>query len=282
MNNLAEIINAEQFFTQHRAAEDYIDESGCLVCGHCHTRKQTRVELFGSIKYMPIACECRKAQFREEDAEREREEFRQRLERLRRDNITDEKYFDYTFANDNGKNAAKSRICRRYVEEWERMREENIGIIMSGNVGSGKTFMAGCIANALIDKCVEASITSFPTLLDKMSGFNKDNQGLLKSLQRYDLLVIDDLGVERETPMACEQVFTILDARYRSKKPLIVTTNLSLNQMENPKNLTFARIYSRILDEMCPIKLVFDGASQRAEKGKAKAELAKKILRGEV
>lgn len=280
MNNLAEIIDAEQFFAQHSATEDYIDESGCLVCGHCHTRKQTRTELFGTIKYMPVACECRKAQFREEDAEREREEFRQRLERLRRDNITDEKYFDYTFANDDGRFPDKSRVCRKYVENWEQMKAENIGILLSGEVGNGKTFLAGCIANALIDKCVEVSITSFSTLLRKMSIF-KDNQELIRNLQKYELLVIDDLGAERETSTACEQVYAIVDAKYRSKTPLIITTNLSLSQLEKPKNLTYKRIYDRVL-EMCPIQLVFNEPSRRIENRKAKVERAKKILRGEV
>ena len=53
----------------------------------------------------------------------------------------------------------------------------------------------------------------------------------------YSLLVVDDLGVERNTEYAMEQIFIVIDSRYRSKKPLIVTTNLKLEEIKNPLDL---------------------------------------------
>ena len=60
--------------------------------------------------------------------------------------------------------------------------------------------------------------------------FAEERAAFIASLDDYSLLVIDDLGVERSTEYAMEQMFTVIDSRYRSKKPLIVTTNLKLEE----------------------------------------------------
>ncbi len=54
---------------------------------------------------------------------------------------------------------------------------------------------------------------------------------------------------------ALEQVFNVIDSRYRSKKSLIVTTNLTLDEMKHPKSLAHARIYDRILERCVPFKV---------------------------
>ena len=95
----------------------------------------------------------------------------------------------------------------------------------------------------MIDKQVRASVTNFPRILNKLQGFGEDKQEFLDKLSRYDLLVIDDLGVERDTSYSVEQVFNVIDARSRTGKPLIVTTNLSLADLQNPSSLGYARIY---------------------------------------
>ena len=54
----------------------------------------------------------------------------------------------------------------------------------------------------------------------------------LKSLNRYQLLIIDDLGVERDTPYVLETVYLVIDERYKSGKQFIITTNLSLEKLQ--------------------------------------------------
>lgn len=54
-------------------------------------------------------------------------------------------------------------------------------------------------------------------------------------LCRYPLLIIDDFGMERDTSYGLEQLYNVIDSRYRSKKPLIVTTNLTLQELQNPE-----------------------------------------------
>ncbi len=107
--------------------------------------------------------------------------------------------------------------------------------------------------------------------------FAEDRAAFIASLDDYSLLVIDDLGVERNTEYAMEQMFTVIDSRYRSKKPLIVTTNLKLEEIKNPPDLAHARIYDRILERRAPV--LFSGKNFREEGARATKAAEKKIGR---
>ena len=74
-----------------------------------------------------------------------------------------------------------------------------------------------------------------------------------------------------------EQMFTVIDSRYRSKKPLIVTTNLKLEKIKNPPDLAHARIYDRILERCAPV--LFSGKNFREEGARATKAAAKEIVR---
>lgn len=92
----------------------------------------------------------------------------------------------------------------------------------------------------------------------------------------YDLLIIDDLGVERSTEYAMEQMFHVIDCRYRSRKPMIITTNLKLSELKNPPDLVHARVYDRILERCGPI--LFAGKNFREENAAATKAAAKEIV----
>ena len=107
--------------------------------------------------------------------------------------------YDYTFANDNGQNPLMDK-ARAYVENWKEAYKSNIGLLLFGDVGTGKSFFAGCIANALLDQDVPVLMTNFPTILNRLTGmFSEDRSEFIASFDEYDLLIIDDLGVERST-----------------------------------------------------------------------------------
>ncbi len=270
---------------QNRNEDDYLDEEGFLVCGKCHTRKQQDITLpaFGGqserVVRVGIACECSKKEIEAERAAEERRQFLQRMEVLRRDGITDPAYLQYTFDQDDNRNPEVYEVCRRYVENWDEMFKDNIGILFYGGVGTGKSFLACCIANALIEKLVPVSVTNFPRLLNKLQGlgFGEERQEFIDKLQRYKLLVIDDLGVERDTSYSTEQVYNVIDTRSRSGMPLIITTNLSMDDLKNPPSLAHARIYDRVL-EMCPIRLKLVGESRRTAIANERRNKAKKLL----
>lgn len=282
MNDLTDVLEtiAQNARRGHERAGDYRGEDGLLYCGRCRTRKEHRLELDTDppkVVTVPVMCKCEEERQEAQRKEEERIKFRQDCERLRRDGITDPSYLVNTFAQDDNRNPAVSDVCRKYVDHWEGMKADNIGILFYGGVGTGKSFLACCIANALIDRCVKASVTNFPRIMNRLQGFGEDKQGFLDKLNRYDCLVIDDLGVERDTSYSVEQIYNVVDARSRSGKPLIVTTNLSLDDLRNPSSMGYARIYDRVL-EMCPIKLKLSGDSRRTVNAAARRDRAKEIL----
>ncbi len=254
----------------HMDAEDFI------VCDKCGQRKQMDIamDIGGGPKVyrMPIACKC--SEEREEEYRRHKRQ--KEIEDMKRDNLTNRKYYDFTFSQDDERHAAISGVCRDYVRDWEQMKSSNTGILFYGDIGTGKSFLACCIANALIEKLIPAMVTSFPAILAQLQG-NRDNSHVYNELKRTSLLVIDDLGVERDTSYALEQVYSVIEFRALTKMPTVFTTNLDIEDIEFPKDMAYKRIYSRIW-EMCPIKLHVTGADRRIENAAVKAAQARQIL----
>lgn len=261
-------------------AGDYM-ENGVLMCGRCRMPKEIVRELdFGQgpkMERLPVACQCMRAAEAEEKKANAAAAFNMTIRRMwETDNITLKRRIEGTFAGDDQSGSEKSEVCRRYVEHWDEMKAENCGILFYGSVGTGKTFYAGAIANSLLDRQVTVAVTNFPRLLNLLQS-TQDKQGLLDRLDKYKLLVIDDLGVERDSSFAAEQVFNVVDARARSGLPLIVTTNLTLKELKDPGTMQYARIYDRIL-EMCPIRLKLVGESRRTGTSAARRDKALEIL----
>ena len=265
------------------APGDYIGENGLLYCGKCHTPKQTRLRFNPATgkkveTIVRVACQCQKEADEAADRRTERERFERGMERRREDGISCPNGLRYSFAQDDRTDLGASDACRRYVEHWEEMLAENIGILFHGAVGTGKTFYASCIGNALLEKRVPVASTNFPRLLNLLQG-TQERQKLLDRLAVYKLLIVDDLGVERDSAYAAEQIFNVIDARASSKLPVIVTTNLTLEELEHPSSMQYARIYDRVL-EMCPVRLKLIGASRRKGNAEARKQLAQRILLG--
>lgn len=253
---------------------DYRDESGILHCGVCGDPKEFETG-FGEDGWpipslLHTACKCERERLEQEDKERIDEEKRRKASFMRDDGIRDEILRSATF--ETAKDNRNIQICKRYVDKWEDMLKNNIGLIMFGSTGVGKTFASACIANALIDRCVPSYITSFTEILN-----SKENKSdTAKTLKKYDLVIIDDLGIERSSTYALEVIQYVIDERYKLNKPLIVTTNLSKQDVYDYKSVEYARIYDRI-KEMC-IPMVFTGSSMRADRAKKKAEIAKELF----
>ena len=112
------------------------------------------------------------------------------------------------------------------------MEKENIGLLFTGSVGTGKTYLASAIANALIEKEVSVKMTNFAIILNDMMNLEINKNKYIANLNRYRLLIIDDFGMERDTPFATEHIFNVIDSRYRADKPIILTTNLSAYNLQ--------------------------------------------------
>ena len=156
------------------------------------------------------------------------------------------------------------------------MRTENLGLLLWGGVGTVKSFLAGCIANALMEQEVPVRMTNFARILNELNGSFSSRNEVIDKLCRYPLLIIDDFGMERGTEYALEQIYNIVDSRYRSRKPLIVTTNLTLDEIRHPQDTAHARIYDRLLEMCVPVSCI--GVSFRKETAQEKLERLKILI----
>ena len=259
---------------QEEKHNDYYKD-GFLICGNCHTRKETEINVLGEIRRVNCLCKCRAE---ERDRQYAEDKKRKWLDAAIREGIADREYLKWTMDMDDGKNPEISKAVRNYVENWQEMKAENIGLLFYGNVGTGKTFYAANIANGLLDRGVGVIMTNIPSLMTRMSkGFEEDKAKILHKVSAASMLIIDDIGIERDTPYAFEKIQEIIDTRYRSGKPLIVTTNLSLDEMMSTEDVRYQRIFNRIVEMCCmPIKVV--GRSRRVSKAMQKTEKARGIL----
>ena len=250
---------------------DY-EKDGLLYCGHCNTPKQCRIPIGGNVRLVGCQCACAAREYEAEKKARADREKRLRIETLRADGIRDKSLTACRF--DKATMSDEIVKCKRYADAWDDMRRENNGLLLWGNTGNGTTFAAACIANELIDRGIPAMITSFPRILN--AGYDK--QEIIEQVHYYPLLVIDDLGAERSSEYAMETVYTVIDERYKAKKPLIFTTNLTLDELCRPKNMDYQRIYDRVI-EMCT-PLVFKGDNLRRDKANKRLRYVKSVLEG--
>ena len=198
----------------------------------------------------------------------------QRLNMLKSLCFEDHALYSWTFDKDNGKNPVM-KVARDYVDKWSDALSGNTGLVLWGDVGTGKTFFAACIANALVEQNVSVKMTNFSTILNDLFT-ESDKNKYLNRLNDHSLLIIDDLGIERGTEYALEQVYNVIDTRYKSGKPLIITTNLTLDELKFPTDIPHKRIYDRVLGMCVPV--MFNGVNFRKEEAAAKMEAAKKLF----
>ena len=209
-------------------------------------------------------CQCQQVEVEREDEEKKKRDAVARASRLRIEGFSDAAMREWTFSNDDGANSKISDVARRYVANFPRMLRDGQGLLLFGTVGTGKTFIAACIANALIDDGHPCLVTNFSRLANELLDVGDGKQAYLDSLSRYDLLVIDDLGSERDTEFMAETVQSVIDARYRARKPLIVTTNLTADEMKRASDTKKQRLFSRLMELCIPIEV--KGKDRRTEK----------------
>ena len=233
---------------------DYIGENGLLYCGKCNTPKQTEVKTLGRVWRPHCVCKCRAEEIEAEKNERKQRDFAEKVKELRRAGFPDAKMREWNFANDDMENEQITKAMKRYVENFPELKKQGKGLLLYGNVGRGKTYAACEVANALIDKGYSALVTNFARIVNTLQG-TFEKQEYIDSLNDFSLLVIDDLSAERDTTYMKEQIFQVVDARYRANLPMIITTNLSLDEIKKTSDLEYSRIYDRIIEKCFPIEV---------------------------
>ena len=176
----------------------------------------------------------------------------------RNDCFNDLAYRNMTFDRDDRPEHILSKAARAYAENVQPALEQH-GIMFTGNVGTGKTFYACCIANAVIDRGCTAWVTTLQPLVRALCSYEAAEK-ILAKIRKVDLLVLDDLGSTALNDFTTDKIFEIVDERYRSGKPLIVTTNLNPDEAWK-SSIGMRRIFDR-LRERCR-HVVVDGESRR-------------------
>ena len=247
------------------AQGDWLGEDGFIHCKMCGEAKEMQITVLET-KTVKVRreCACMRAEREKREAEAARKEATVRAERRKRDCFYDPMMFEWTFSNDDQKDAKTSKACRRFVENFEQFKSEGKGLLFYGAVGTGKTYFAACIANELIEKGYRVKFTNFARMGNHLNNSFQGRQELIDGLRFYDLVVLDDLGAERKTDTMNEHVYQIVNTLYQSGTPAIYTTNLSKQELNNPANASFQRVYDRILERCLPVEV--NGENRRIGK----------------
>lgn len=264
--NLIETMARKASQDSHYEEGDYLGEDGLLMCGKCHTPKQCRfiATWDGKEKKPYTLCACARERRDAEEQARQAQNLRIEVNRLRKLGFPDSEMADWTFAHDDGTDPKTTNIAHKYVDNFPEMKKRGKGLLLYGPVGTGKTHAAACIANELINQGRPCLVTNFARITNTLQGMFDGKQRYLDDFNRLDLLVIDDLAAERDTSYMNEMIFNIIDSRYRSGKPLIVTSNLTQAELTAPTSVDKERIYSRLLEMCVPVEV--KGADRREKK----------------
>ena len=131
---------------------DYVGEDGLLHCGTCHEAKEGRFpegfQFLGGMDKHPRPCACERACHEKEEREKEARRHEQEVERLRRSCFADRCQYDITFEASSVSHD-QVETCRRYVDNWDEVMTGNFGLLFWGDVGTGRSYLAACIAYLL-------------------------------------------------------------------------------------------------------------------------------------
>ena len=279
MNNKENIITTKiqgTDFTYNK--ETHYEKDGHIYCKTCNERIDGKIPMLDK-KLMIIrnACKC--------DRDRaEQEKLREKQieqDRLRKNCFISKNQIAYTFENadeDTDKEIIKK--TKNYVKHFEEMRKDNVGLLLYGNVGSGKTYIACSIANAIITEySYTVKMRNFAQILNDLQkgGFNLDRNEYIEQITSSTLLILDDFGIERNTEYALEQIYNVINARYLKARPTIITTNLNFKDIEKEQeDIMLGRIYSRIIEMCLPLRVT--GLDRRKIQSKEKLKKAQNLI----
>lgn len=179
--------------------------------------------------------------------------------------------------------AARQRVRNR------RIRRTAVLLVLLTAVVLFATGIAGSSVAALKDLTDTARIALLPgsgwpqqtgvAELEQMAPLTGSFEGRNEYISRlcsFPLLILDDFGMERGTEYGLEQVYNVIDSRYRSGRPLIVTTNLTLEDLQHPEDTAHARIYDRLIEMCSPVR--FTGSNFRKATAQEKMGQLKKLM----
>lgn len=275
--DLTGVLPISESGAERLAEGDHIGEDGLVYCGKCGSRKQLRVKFGDKTHVVRCVCKCESKELEEKKKQEEYEEQMRRINRLKEASMMDKKYREVTFDKYEVREENKKvfEMAKKYADRFQDMYKKNQGLLLYGPVGTGKSFTAACIGNYLLDNAKPVIMTSFVKILQDIWENDRETE-YITILNSASLLIVDDLGTERETDYALEKVYNIIDSRVRANKPMIITSNLELNDMMECEDIRKKRIYDRILE--CCYPMYVGGKSFRMMKAAQRFDEMKDFL----
>lgn len=294
--NIMHIIAVRSEAANPQNEGDYVKD-GLLFCGKCHTQKQCRPFPDNPECLVYCACKCKI----DEQDEYERRQKAVEIESARRrcfigddGHVTDD--IENTFAADKY-NDTQLQYVKKFAENVSAELQKELDarnamladkpqfveyerpdypmLLLFGTNGTGKSFLAACACNALIDAGFTAHFTSISRIEKDLFG-TENKSKVFAEIMRCDMIVIDDFGAERQTEYMGEIAFNVIDCIIRENKPCIITSNLTNEEFANPLNAQNKRVYSRIMKKAIPI--VFKGEDRRKAAMKENRESKKRWI----
>ncbi|MCT4617855.1 MAG: ATP-binding protein [Marinisporobacter sp.] len=256
-------------------------------CPKCKGKKSMIINILGKNRKVPVLCKCEKEEYERQKNLEENKEKLYKLQRLREHSLMDESFKSCTFENwkHDKENGKMYKIGVAYCNRWQEMKKKNMGFTFWGPPGTGKSYLSFCIANRLLKSYVPviaiSTIGIINRIYDSYKRYGESGEvAIIHSLKNANLLILDDLGAEYTSKLGKEKqiIYSILDARYRDKKPVIVTTNLNLKQLKEKLrgNDAVDRTYDRLLELAPPVEI--KGTSKRIAVGKEKTQMIKNMI----
>ena len=148
-----------------------------------------------------------------------------------------------------------------YINKFPNTKLKNI--VITGPTGTGKTYCANLIQHELTQKGFNVHLTTTFNLVKRMKDylFGQDTN-VPNDFFNSDLLIIDDFGAEPSIKNSDELLYTVINERYSTNRPFIITTNLSKDQVSVRYD---DRIFGRIYDKSKTAILIFNGKDLRIE-----------------
>lgn len=257
----------------YKAAEGDFVKDGLIYCGKCKTPRQ--VVLDGGYKVF-CNCKCR-AEAYEEEERRELQRKREKVIRtLREVAFPTKAQTEWTFENaKEGYNDKLQDTAKKYADEFLRTKGKCKGLLLFGETGVGKSYACVCIGNEVINHGYSVLYRTLSHISRELQATYDEQQEVFEELANVDLLILDDIGTERDTPYMREIKYEVIDRRVAENKPMLITTNLSRETLANSKDISNQRIFSRFFESCLPIavegkdlrrKILIDSADEMKKK----------------
>lgn len=212
-------------------------------------------------------CNCEKAvQFwkkidLEQEEKQRQEKYRKIINNIYKDNYMKKRLQKYNFENFSDTTYEEKNVINQLIKFSDLCIKSEMknGLIIFGNIGYEKTYLAACISNKMIEQNKIVLMEKSSSIIDRIKeSFNKAELSEMEVIELYsnvDMLIIDDFGNENLSRWALEKLYKIISNRYDNELPIVITTRYNkeqlIEQLSTENETEIAEEIVEVLNEMC-------------------------------